>query len=234
MTPETAGNIIQPETVWLIPFLPVFSMPVYHLVFSQMWDPCNLRWSRDVLPWQAAIAASTSAAASIAATAILLLLSKLQNSTEWEQFTNEINNAMHYIKRLNSVFPRQCHTCIMNCSDSNASSAWFILRVQAIDIYCPSSAVFIARIHDLLMLSPLPIFPSRPCPWAVVMFSDFSLRSLILKRECVRWIDPLALTLRSSKASEKPKELVEVWGGTSSAAGLYIPQPHHLQEFNAQ
>lgn len=109
LTPETAGNIIQPETVWLIPFLPVFSMSVYHLVFSQMWDPCNLRWSRDVLPWQAAIAASTSAAASIAATDILLLLSKLQNSIEREQFTNEL----------------WIHTCIMTCSDSNASNAWF-------------------------------------------------------------------------------------------------------------
>lgn len=61
---------------------------------------CNMRLSHDVLPWQAARAASTSAAVSIAATAIVLVLIKLQNSK--------------ILNKNNSQKLMQCNTSINN------------------------------------------------------------------------------------------------------------------------
>ncbi len=88
---------------------------------------CNMRLSHDVLPWQAAIAASTSAAASIEATAIVLVLMKLQNSKILNE--NDSQKPMQCDTSINNpIFPTSIYTGIRDsCNSDPSASAWFPL-----------------------------------------------------------------------------------------------------------
>lgn len=111
---------------------------------------CNMRLSHDVLPWQAARAASTSAAVSIAATAIVLVLIKLQNS----KILNK-NNSQKRIQCNNPIFPHKFKHLSTQASETHVTQInqqvpdFPLTQMQPKHLHICTKALPIAKLYHL-------------------------------------------------------------------------------------